>query len=267
MTDAPTMHPAELSYVFSYLKTGVVVGWGAEPFAAPTTDADAWFETGRDRLTKSGRLVPGKQKGRHRFSDEVTRIAATLSDPQIVILTQRREVGGVRTMTHHLSGKVVVEATRRPDGDFAVLELPSLNAAAGASAAFVGAADDTPPSAVRIEANQKVFDRMRELAAKGAKETAAAALVKLGASPAAARSALAALGAPASGGVVSVLYCAANSVQDAETYTVLTSKAGESWVLFPPAAPDGPVVLERTSVASLAARILVAIATRAALPM
>ena len=63
------------------------------------------------------------------------------------------------------------------------------------------------------------------------------------------------------------MYCAGNAAQDTEIYAVLTNQAGESWVTFPPASIDGPVVLENTSVSALAARILVTVSARMVLPV
>ncbi len=261
------LHPSELAYIFSYMHVGTVIGWGTEPFAPPRGLADPWYTQGRDRLLRAGRLVPGKQPGRHRFSEPMLRIAKTLSDPQIVLLTQRKHADGVRTLTVHVAGSSVVEMSLRADQDFSVLEHPTLAAAAGAAAAFAGAAREPVDEPARIEGNHKVFARIDQLADEGRAESALPALMKLGAGERQARSALRSFARPAASAVISLMYCAANAVQDAEVYTLLTNEAGESWVLFPPAAADGPVVLERTSIGALAARILVTVSARMMLPV
>jgi hypothetical protein len=153
------------------------------------------------------------------------------------------------------------------DGDFQVVEYPTLAGAAGAAAAFVGATDQPVPTPVRLEANAKVFERMKELTQQGKAQPAIAALTQLGADEAAARSVASAFGQPAASGVVSVMYCSGNVAQDVEPYAVLTNRADESWLTFPPATADGPVVLEQTSVAALTARILVGVSTKMLMPL
>lgn len=268
MSEPVILHPAELSYVFSYMKVGHVVGWGAEPFAAPEEERarDAWYAEGRDRLLAAKRLVPGKQPGRHRFSDEMLRIATALSDPQLVLLAQLKQGDGVRTLTQHLAGADVVELARTGEETFEATLQPSFAAAAGAAAAFAGAAPAPIDDEARIEANHKVFARLDQLADAGEVDKVVAALVQLGATEPEAKSAVLAFARPARSGVVSVLYCAANAIQDAETFSLLTNAAGHTWIVFPPADADGPVVLERSSVGALAARILVTVSARMMLP-
>jgi subtilisin family serine protease len=120
---------------------------------------------------------------------------------------------------------------------------------------------------VRIEANAKVFERMKELTREGKAQLAIAALTQLGADEAAARSAASAFAQPAASGVVSVMYCSGNVAQDVEPFAVVTNSADESWLTFPPAMADGPVVLEQTSVGALTARILVGVSAKLVMPV
>jgi len=71
-----------------------------------------------------------------------------------------------------------------------------------------------------------------------------------------------AFAAPAAAGVLSVLYCAGNAVQDAEPITVMIGEDDDAWIIFTPAGLDGPMVLERSSVGALAARVAVTTAAR-----
>lgn len=267
MPEPQTYHPAELSYLFSYLRVQGIIGWGAEPFTPPQGKADAFYGDGLARLQRNKRLVPGKQPGRHRFADATSKLGATLADPQIVLVTHRREKDNARQLTHHVAGTHVVELSRGAEGDFQVVEYPSLAGAAGAAAAFVGASDQPVTTPVRLEANVKVFARMKELVKQGKSQLAIPALTQLGAEPETARSIASAFGQPTASGVVSVMYCSGNVAQDADTYSVLTSGANESWLTFPPATADGPVVLERTSVSALAARILVGVSAKLVMPL
>jgi len=259
-------HPAEIACALSFVGAKTVIGWGAELFTPSRGRADAFFNDGIARLKKSKRLLLGKQPGHHRLAEETSRLATTLADPQIVLVTHRREGDGARILTHHLAGTHVVELSLGLDGNFLVTEQASLAGAAGAAAAFVGTAPGAASPATRVEANQKVFAKMKELARTGATPSVVAALKKLGADEVEAKSIAEGMVKPAAAGVVSVLYCAANTAQDAETYAVTTTAAGESWVVFPPATSTGPVVLERTSTSALTARILVAISARLFMP-
>jgi hypothetical protein len=93
-------------------------------------------------------------------------------------------------------------------------------------------------------------------------DAAGKALVLLGAEAADARSAVSSLVSPAAAGVVSVLYCRNNAVLDVETFSVMTNAQDQTWIAFPPASLEGPMVLERSSVAALASRIAVGVAAR-----
>lgn len=267
MSNTTSFHPAELAYILSYLKVNALIGWGADPFTPPRGHANAFYADGLARLTRAKRLLPGKQPGRHRFSDEAARIAGTLADPQIVLVTHRKTGAGARILTHHVAGTNVVELSLGQDGNFQVVAYPSLAGAAGAAAAFVGAGAESVATPDRIEATQDIFVRIKAQAKKGPAKTAITGLTKLGATEAVARSVVAAFSKPAASGVVNVMYCAGNAVQDVETYAMLTNAAGESWAVFPPASADGPVVLERTSISALTARVLVAISARMVSPI
>jgi hypothetical protein len=156
------------------------------------------------------------------------------------------------------------------DSMFRILFYETLAGPAGAASAFVGAStrpSTIEPRPVRLEADQKKFDRIKQLARKGSGKEAIPEIEDLGADDDAASSLVAALRKPAASGVISVMYCAGNMVQDTETYAVVTNGSDESWVFFPPASAQGPVVCEQTSVSSLTARILVAISTRLVLPL
>jgi len=265
MGESIELHPAELAYVFSYLKAAKVVGWGAEPFR-PRGDEDEWFRTGRDRLQASGRLVPGKQPGRWRFAEAFVGATVALTDPQLVVLAQRREGEGVRTLTVHVHDTDVIGLARRPDGTFELTRHPSFEAAVGAATTFAGAAPRPLERDVRIEANHAVLSKIHALADAGRVDKVVPALVRLGASEPDAKSAVLALARPSAAGAVSVLYCTANDVRDVETFSVLTNAHEHTWVVFPPADVDGPMVLERSSAGALSARVLVTIAARASLP-
>jgi len=258
-------HPTELAYVLSYMRVKSIIGWGPEPFTPPPGLEDPFYADGLARLQRTARLVPGKQPGRYRFAEETSQIAATLSDPSIVFVTHRKEGDGVRIMTHHVAKTHVVELTLGKDGEFQVVEYDSLAGAAGAAAAFVGASMVPVEKPLQLLANEKVFKRIKELA-KGQAPLALAGLIKLGADEASARSIVAAFSAPLAAGVISVLYCVGNAAQDADVYSVVTNADDETWVLFPPETADGPVVLERSSVSALAARILVTVTARMVLP-
>jgi len=267
MATATSYHPTELAYLFSYLRVQGIIGWGADPFTPPRGQEDAFYGSGRDRLVRNRRLIPGKQPGRFRFADATAKLGATLSDPQIVFVTHRRDRDSARVLTHHVAGAHVVEMSLGADGNFQVVEYPTLAGAAGAAAAFVGATDKPVQTPVRIEANAKLFERLKELSRQGKTEQAVAALKQLGADDTAARSVASAFGQPAASGVVSVMYCSGNVAQDVEPYAVLTNSADESWLTFPPATADGPVVLEQTSVGALTARILVGVSVKLVMPV
>lgn len=266
MSEPISIHPTELAYALSYVKANTLVGWGKEHFTPPAkTSADAFFSEGMARLKRARRLLPGKQAGLFRFSADFSKLVLTLAESQIVLMTHRKEGKAVRILTHHVAGAHVVELSLGKDGNFAAKEYPTFAGAAGAAAAFVGAAFAPVATRVRIEADPNAFARIKALTRKDP-AAAAVGLVKLGAEKEAARSAVAALGKPAASGVISVLYCSCNLVQDTESYAVLTNSVGESWVILQPTSEDGPIAIERTSVSALVARILVGVSARMMLP-
>lgn len=266
MNEPLALHSHELAYVLSYMKAGPVIGWPPDAFRPEAGKEDAYYGRGRDALLAQGLVRPGKQKGRYRFDDRLVAAAAVLANPQVVVMAQARVGDGARVLTCHATGAGVVEMIHHEDGRYRLMERPSLAAAAGAAAAFVGTDAAAPAAPVRLEANQKVFNRVKELTRGGSAATVRPALVKLGATPAQADALVEAIARPARAGLVSVFYCAANRVSDAEVYSVFTAAQGGSWVVFPPADAAGPVVLEATGLAALSARILVAITTRLILP-
>lgn len=259
MSNTSSYHPAELATVLSYMRVNAVIGWGP---LAPEENSDAFYEDGTRRLQLAKRLLPGKQEGRYRFAEATSRIAATLGDPQIVLLTQRREGAGARIMTHHTRGTNVVELSKGTDGNFQVVEHEALAGAGGAAAAFVGASASAVETPARIETDRATFEHFQSEAKHGSEKAAQECLVKLGATEAEARSAVSAFRAPTACGVISIMYCVGNATVDAEAYAVFTNAADESWVAFPPASADGPMVLERTSLGALTARILVTVAAK-----
>ncbi len=262
------LHPSELAYAFSYTKTAEVIGWGREVFLPSGPDdghpAD-WYAKGEERLRAAGRLLGAPEEGL-RFTDAMTSAVLALASPGIVLVAQRRAEGGVRTHTVHAAGDALVGLARRPDGTFELTRYAELTAAAAACAGFVGAALPPLETETRVEANHAIMSKLSELAGAGQTEKVAATLTKLGASEADAASAARALARPHAAGVLSVLYCGAAEIEDAETITVLTTAEGDTWILFPPASLDGPMVLERSSVAALAARVAVGVAARLSAP-
>jgi hypothetical protein len=267
MKEPLLFHPAELAYALSYLNVKAVIGWGPEPFTPPKGKSDAFYANGLARLKRNKRLLPGKQAGRFRFSDEMSQIFATLADPLIAIVTHRKDGKGVRILTHYQKDTTVIELSREKDETFRLQQYDTLAGAAGAATAFVGASAEMSGAPVQLEAKQANFESIKELIRKGNVEKAKAEVEDFGADDTAADSLINAIRQPQASGVVNVMYCSGNAVQDSETYAVLTAGAGESWVLFPPASAQGPVVCERTSVPSLTARILVAISARTVLPI
>ncbi len=262
------LHPSELAYAFAYSKTADVIGWGRDPFL-PSGERDGdpttWYARGEARLLAAGRLVGTPSAGLN-FTGAMASVVLALADPGIVLLAQRRAGEGVRTLTVHAAGDELAGLTRRPDGMFELTRHADLTAAAGACASFVGAALAPLAREARVEASQPVLARLKALADAGQAEKAIAALVKLGAPEPDAKSAVLALARPAAAGVLSVLYCADNRVEDAETFSAMTNARDQTWIVFPPASPDGPVVLERSSVGALTARVAVGVAARLTAP-
>ncbi|MEM9146090.1 MAG: hypothetical protein AAGC57_07800 [Pseudomonadota bacterium] len=258
------LHPTELAYAFAYSKTEEVIGWGREPFlptGRDTASGAAWYAEGEERLRAAERLLGNPDTGL-RFSDAMTAAILALANPGVVLLAQRKAGEGVKTLTIHAAGDTLVGLTRRSDGIFELSRYTDLTAAAGAGAGFVGATIAPLDREARVEANHQVLSKLRQLAKLGQTEKVLAAIAQLGASDTDAKSAILALTRPSVAGVLSVLYCASNRVEDAETFSVATNAHEHSWIVFPPADLAGPMVLERSSVAALAARVAVGVAAR-----
>lgn len=258
------LHPSELAYAFSYAKVTNIIGWGMDPFL-PSMPEDGnpadWLSAGEARMVAAGRLTGSPDAGLN-FTDAMTQAILSLVDPGIVLTAQRKAAGGIQTLTVHASGDRFIGLTRRTDGHFEMTRYAELTAAAAACASFVGAALASPATQAQIEIDASALAEVKRLVKEDRTAEAAAVLVRCGATQADAASAALALDAPSAAGVVSVLYCRANVVEDAEAFSIVTSAQGESWNVFSPVGPDGPSFIERTSVARLAARISVGIAAR-----
>lgn len=259
------MHPSELAYAFSYSETVDIVGWGRDPFL-PTTQADGdpknWYADGAARSLASGHLVESADDGVN-FTDEVTAAVLAIVDPSLVLLVERKAGEGLRRLTVHLSNDAIVGMTRDADGLFELVRYADLTAAVVACVGFVGASLTPTQARGRIDTTQKALSEVHQLASAGEMEPASASLLALGASAEDASSITQAMANPAASGVVSVLYCSDNVAQLAEPFSVMTNEAGDTWIIFPPASLEGPMVLEQSSVPALAGRILVGVAARA----
>lgn len=260
---AIAVHPSEFAYAFAYARAEEIVGWGGEPFRpAPGGEGD-WLSGGERRLVAAGRLVGTPEEGLN-FTEDMTSAVLALVDPGIVLMAQRKAGEGVRTLTVHAAGDDLIGLTRDADGMFELVRYDDLTAAAAACAAFAGAGSVRPPPGARAETDPQGLAGVRGLARGGQTEAAAAALVAAGMGAGPAGAAAQALAAPAAAGMVSVLYCRGNAVEDAETFSLVTGAADDSWIAFSPGSDEGPMVLEQTSVAALAARIGVGVAARTA---
>ena len=258
------MHPSELAYAFSYSKTVDVVGWGRDPFL-PTAEADGdpkdWYPEGEARLSAAGRLTGTPDKGAN-FTDEVTSAVLALADPVLVLLAERKEGDGLRRLTVHVAKDTILGMTRSSDGMFELTRYADLTAAAAACVGFMGAAHTPIQAGTRIDTNQEALTEVHQLATTGQTDAATSNLVKLGAIEEDAASIVRAMAEPTASGVLSVLYCADNIACSAEPFSVMTNADNETWILFPPASLQGPMVLERSSVSALTARVLVGVAAR-----
>ncbi len=258
------LHPSELAYVFSYSRTEAVIGWGSAPFL-PAGEADGdladWLDRGGARLAAAGRLTGTPETGLN-FTDDMAQAVLALADPRIVLMGQHKAGEGVRTLTVHVRGDDAIGLTRHPDGMFEMTRYADLTAAAGACAAFAGASLTPLDRDARAETDQDTLTALRQLARAGEAAELVAGLVRLGLEEPDARSVALGMSGPAAAGVVSVLYCQANAVSDAETFSVMTNGEDHTWIMFAPAGPDGPVILERSSVAALTARIAVGVLAR-----
>lgn len=260
------LHPSELAYAFAYSNTREVIGWGIEPFL-PAGEGDGdpagWTLQGEERLVAGGLLVGSPEEGLS-FTPEMASAILTLADPGLVLLAQRKAGDDVRTLTIHVAGDNRVGLVRREDGIFELARYADLTAAAGACAGFVGAAMAPPDPEVRLETDHPTLLKLKRLAGEG--DRAVDLLMRSGASAPDAASASLALAQPTASGVLSVLYCANNIIEDAETYGVFTNSNDHTWITFSPAGPDGPMIFERSTLSGLAARVSVGIAARLTLP-
>ncbi|MFL4472164.1 hypothetical protein ACERZ8_20600 [Tateyamaria armeniaca] len=255
------IHPSELAYAFAYAKVSNIIGWGDAPFLPDDPDAmSEWVKEGGERLQASGRLFGDPDQGLN-FTDEMTAAVLALVNPTIVLTSERKAGDDVQRLTVHVSGSDFVGLIQRGDGMFEMTRYADFTAAAGACAAFVGATLDRLEAEARIETDHKTLATLHG-SAGSRRDDVVAAMVKLGLSDPDAGSAADAFAAPSTAGVLSVLYCAGNAVQEAEPLTVMTNADKDTWIIFPLAGLDGPMVLERSSVAALTARVSVTTAAR-----
>ncbi len=259
---AIAVHPSEFAYAFAFARAEAIIGWGKDPFQ-PEGAVEGWLEGGERRLTAAGRLTGDPAAGLN-FTDEMTSAVLALVNPDLVLMAQRKAGEGVQRLTVHVSGDDFVGLTREADGMFDLTLYGDLAAAAVACSVFVGASEAPPDHEARVDTDRAAMDEVRRLAREGEIDEAATALAGLGLDKADARSAVRGLFSPRDAGVVSVLYCRNNAVLDAETFTVMTNAQDQTWIVFPPASLDGPMVLERSSAAALTARIVVGVAARQA---
>lgn len=258
------MHPSEFAYAFSYAGATQIIGWDQDYFL-PTADTSVapenWLVEGEKRLVDAGRLTGSPENGLN-FIDEMTAQVLALVNPSLVLQAERKEGDGLRRLTVHVSGNDFVGLNQRTDGLFDVTRYTDITSASGACAGFLGASLDPLLDEARIEASYDEFADLRKAATSGQLQDVVETLCGLGISDNNARSAANALGNPSASGMLTVFYCANNEIQDAEPYAVMTNQDDHTWVLFPPASLNAPLVLERSSVASLTARVAVEVASR-----
>ncbi len=256
------MHPSELAYAFSYSETVDIIGWGRDPFL-PTTQADgdpkAWYADGAARLSAAGRLVETPDKGLN-FTEELTAGVLALVDPALVLLVERKEGKGLRRLTIHMGHDTVLGMSHTPDGMFELTRYADLTAATAACVGFLGAARMPVQAGARIESTQDALKEVHQLATSGQSDKAIANLVKLGASAPDAASIQRAIAEPSAAGVLSLLFCSDNVARSAKPFSVMTAPEDETWILFPPASLEGPMVIERSSVSALTARVMIEVA-------
>lgn len=257
------IHPSELAYAFSYSETVDVIGWGRDPFL-PTSEADGdpknWYADGAARLSAAGRLIGTSDKDLN-FTDELTSIVLALANPALVLLAERKEGDGLRRLTIHMAKDTVLGMSQHPDGMFELTRYADLTAATIACVGFLGVARAPSQAGARIDSNQEALADVHKLATSGNTDQASANLVELGASEQDAASILQAMAEPTAAGVLSILFCSQNVARNAKPFSVMTNAADETWILFPPASLEGPMVIERSSVSALTARVLVEVAT------
>ena len=258
------MHPSELAYAFSYSKAVDVVGWGRDPFL-PSTEADGdpkrWYADGAARMAEAGHLIETPDNGLN-FSEPVTEAVLALADPAVVLLAERKAGDGLRRMTVHMAKDTVLGITQNPDGMFELTRYADLTAAAAACAGFLGVARTPPHSDARVETDRDAMNKVRDLVIAGQVEAASSKLVELGVSDDDARSIVSSMAEPVASGVMSVLYCSDNSALHGEPFSVMTNADNQTWILVLPANLDGPMIIERSSVSALAARVTVSVAAR-----
>ena len=259
------MHPSEFAYAFAFAKVEDIVGWGAEPFLPPGTDGTAWATEGAERLLAAGLLVGTPGQGLN-FTEEMTSTILALVDPAIVFLAQRKAGDGMQKLTIHLAGDDLVGLTRDADGMFELTRYGDLTAAVAACATFVGASLTERDTETRIDTSLEALTGLKTRVRAGDTAGAVAALVASGAASPEATSAAHALASPVASGVLSVLYCVNNVVEMTETFSVITNADDHSWIIFAPGSLNGPMILERSSVGALTARVAVGVVARLATP-
>ena len=256
------IHPSELAYAFSYSETVDVIGWGRDPFL-PTTEADGdpkeWYANGAARLSAAGRLT-GTSDEDLNFTDEMTAIILTLADPALVLLAERKEGDGLRRLTIHSAKDTVLGMTHSPDGMFELTHYADLTAATLACVGFLGVARSPSQAGERIDTSQEALTEVHRLATAGKTDSAIANLVTLGATAPAATSIISAMTEPTAAGMLSLLFCSGNVAGSAKPYSVMTNADDETWILFPPASLECPMVIERSSIPALAGRVMVEVA-------
>lgn len=262
------LHPSELAYAFSYSETVDVIGWGRTPFL-PTSEADGdpkrWYVEGAARLSAAGRLIETPDKGLN-FTDDITAAVLALADPALVLLVERKAGdNGLRRLTVHVAKETVLGMSRALDGMFELTRYADLTAATAACVGFLGVARTPSQAGTRIDTTKEALTEVHQLATSGQADKAIEKLVALEASEQDAASILRAMAEPSAAGMLSILYCSGNIAQNARPFSVMTNADDETWILFPPASLEGPMVIERTSVSALTARVVVEVATWAKL--
>lgn len=256
------LHPKELAYAFSYSKTLDVIGWGRDPFLPEGKgDLAAWYNDGAARLHAEGHLIGTPDTGTD-FSADFSTAVLALADPTVVLLAQRKEGAGLRRMTVHVAGETVLAMTQRTDGMFELTRYADMTAAAVACSGFLGAALKPDTAGTRVESDRETLSTLHQQATGGQTDGAHAQLVQMDVSEQDAASILQAFSMPAVAGTLSVFYCADNVALNAQAFSVMTTQQDETWIMFTPASPTGPMVLERSSIPALSGRVLMGVAAR-----
>jgi hypothetical protein len=176
------LESAEFAYVLAMVHALSVVGI-EDPALFPTDQEsrDATYSAGIRSMIEHGWLKPAAEPSQFHFNDTLFLMAAVVASPDIVVFTTRTtESSGWQLTAHYLTGSDRVELIATVDGKYHLGIVPDRATLFELIRSALGLQDAKQPLRIQFFTEERVLEKVKDLAVKGQRKQAAAILERLG---------------------------------------------------------------------------------------